>query len=188
MRPTRKKNARSLHRRFGRAGADNGARRDRAECQCAPWGCRLRKWPATGAMTAVPVGIGSMVCAKRSASGSISARAAWANLPLSCCRRARRCLLDEPCRQLLGQRRDRELLLVAQNRAHGAQDLSHTGRSQGRCVRLCRATVQSTATPFDAGLSQPNCVRRTGGVSLGRRPRDRQQLTRPEAGPVTSGL
>ena len=70
--------------------------------------------------------------------------------------RARRRLLDEPLRQRLGQRGDGELLLVAQDRAHGAQDLPHPGRGQGRCVRLHRALLQSAATALDDRLSQPD--------------------------------
>jgi putative transposase len=39
--------------------------------------------------------------------------------------RSRRCLFDEPFRQRLGQRRDGELLLLAQDRTHGTQNLPH---------------------------------------------------------------
>src|SRR6516225_7513799 len=38
---------------------------------------------------------------------------------------SRRCLFDEPFRQRLGQCRDGELLLLAQDRTHGAQNLPH---------------------------------------------------------------
>jgi putative transposase len=41
--------------------------------------------------------------------------------------RSRRRLLDEPIGQCLGQRRDGELLLITQNRAHSAQAVSHAG-------------------------------------------------------------
>src|SRR5262249_41692913 len=39
--------------------------------------------------------------------------------------RSRRCLFDEPFRQRLGQRRNGELLLLAEDRTHGAQNLPH---------------------------------------------------------------
>jgi hypothetical protein len=45
-------------------------------------------------------------------------------------------LLDEPLRQRLGQCADGELLLLAEDRAHSAQDLSYARLSQGRRVRL----------------------------------------------------
>ncbi len=50
--------------------------------------------------------------------------------------RSWRHLLDEPVGQLLGQCRDEELLLLAEDRAHGPQGLSDKRRCQGRCVRL----------------------------------------------------
>ena len=53
--------------------------------------------------------------------------------------RSRHHLLDEPIGQCLGQCGDGELLLLAQDRAHGPQGLPHEGRSQGRRVRLHRA-------------------------------------------------
>ena len=44
-------------------------------------------------------------------------------------------------RQRLGQRGDGELLLVAEDRAYRAQNLSHQERGQSRCVRLHRAVL-----------------------------------------------
>ena len=55
----------------------------------------------------------------------------------------RRRLLDEPLGQRLGQRRDGELLLVAQDRANSAQNVSDAGRGKSRRVRLHRALLQS---------------------------------------------
>ena len=42
-----------------------------------------------------------------------------------------------------------ELLLVAQDRTHRAQNLSHQERGQSRCVRLYRAVLQRDPAPFD---------------------------------------
>jgi transposase InsO family protein len=56
--------------------------------------------------------------------------------------RSRRRLLDEPLRQRLGQCRDGELLLVTEDRAYSAQDLSDARRCQGRRVRLHRTLLQ----------------------------------------------
>lgn len=67
-------------------------------------------------------------------------------------------------------------IFLAQNREDGAQNLPDTRCGQGRRVRLRGALVQSRAASLDARLSQPDCVRAAGGVSLGWRPRDRQQL------------
>ena len=91
-------------------------------------------------------------------------------------------LLDEPRRQRLGQRRDGELLLLAQDRTNGAQDLPDARPGQGRRVRLHRALLQSAPAAFDHRLSQPDGVRKPGAVSLGWCPPNRQRLnthTRP---------
>ena len=50
--------------------------------------------------------------------------------------RSRRRLFDEPIRQRLGQRRDGELLLVAQDRTNSTQNVSDERRGTSRCVRL----------------------------------------------------
>ena len=55
----------------------------------------------------------------------------------------------------LGQRGDGELLLVAEDRAHRAQKLSHQERGQSRCVRLYRAVLQCDPTSFDDRIRQP---------------------------------
>ena len=59
----------------------------------------------------------------------------------------RRRLFDEPVGQRLGQRRDGELLLVAQDRANGAQNVSDTGRGQ---EPMC-STISSASTTRSAG-------------------------------------
>ena len=82
----------------------------------------------------------------------------------------------EPRRKRLGQRRDGKLLLLAQDRANSAQDVPDTRPGQGRRVRLHRALLQSATPPFDYRLSQPDGVRKTGVVSLGWCPPNRQQL------------
>ena len=61
----------------------------------------------------------------------------------------------EPIRQRLGQCRDGELLLVAENRTHDAQELSNEKRGQGRRVRLHRAVLQHDPTSFDNRIPQP---------------------------------
>ena len=48
---------------------------------------------------------------------------------------------SEPLGQRLGQRGDGELLLLAQGRARGAQDLPHEGPGQSRRVRLHREVL-----------------------------------------------
>jgi putative transposase len=92
--------------------------------------------------------------------------------------RARHQLLDEPIGQCLGQCRDGELLLLAQDRTHVGQDLSHPRPGQGRRVRLHRMLLQSAAEAFDPGLSQPDRLRKAGRVSLGSCQQNRQQLNR----------
>ena len=69
--------------------------------------------------------------------------------------RQRHRLQHEPVRQRLGQRGDGELLLVAEDRAHRAQNLSHQERGQGRCVRLHRAVLQRRPASFDDRIPQP---------------------------------
>jgi putative transposase len=76
-----------------------------------------------------------------------------------------------------GERGDGELLLLAEDGTDSAEDVPDTRRSEGRRVRRHRVLLQSKATSLDARLSQPDCVRGTGGVSLGRRPRNRGQPT-----------
>ena len=56
--------------------------------------------------------------------------------------RQRHRLQHESVRQRLGQRGDGELLLVAEDRTHQAQNLSHQERGQSRCVRLYREVLQ----------------------------------------------
>ena len=58
-------------------------------------------------------------------------------------------------RQRLGQRGDGELLLVAEDRTHRAQNLSHQERGQSRCVRLHRAVLQCDPASFDDRIPQP---------------------------------
>src|ERR1700722_18067043 len=64
-------------------------------------------------------------------------------------------LFDEPVRQRLGQRRDGELLFLAQNRADWQQGLSYAGRRQSRRVRLHRTVLQHDPQTLDHRLSQP---------------------------------
>ena len=78
----------------------------------------------------------------------------------------RRRLFDEPIRQRLGQRRDGELLLVAQDRANSAQNLSDARRGKSRCVRLHRALLQPKASSLDDRISEPYGVRDEGWISL----------------------
>lgn len=78
-------------------------------------------------------------------------------------------------RQRLGQCSDGELLLVAQDGAHRWQNLSDTGRCQGRCVRLYREALQST-TAFHARIPEPGCLRGTDEISLTQCPQNRGQL------------
>ena len=78
----------------------------------------------------------------------------------------RRRLFDEPFGQRLGQRRDGELLLVAQDRANSAQNVSDAGRGKSRCVRLHRALLQLEASSLDDRISEPYGVRDEGWISL----------------------
>ena len=73
--------------------------------------------------------------------------------------RSRCGLLDEPLGQCLGQRRDGELLLVTEDRAYSAQNLSDARPSQARCVRLAPA--------LDNRLNEPHGVRAAGGIRRG---------------------
>ena len=66
----------------------------------------------------------------------------------------------------LGQRRDGELLLLAQDRTDRAEDLSNARSGQGRRVRLYRALLQSDAPALDTGLSQPHGLRTESWGSL----------------------
>ena len=56
----------------------------------------------------------------------------------------RRRLLDEPIGQRLGQRGDGELLLVAQDRADSAQNVSNKGRGQ---EPMCSTTSSASTIP-----------------------------------------
>ena len=64
-------------------------------------------------------------------------------------------LFDEPVRQRLGQRRDGELLFLAQNRADWQQGLPYAGRRQSRRVRLHRTVLQHDPQALDHRISQP---------------------------------
>ena len=68
--------------------------------------------------------------------------------------RQRHRLQHEPIRQRLGQRGDGELLLVAEDRANGTQNLPHQERGQSRCVRLHRAVLQRDPASFDDRIPQ----------------------------------
>jgi len=70
-----------------------------------------------------------------------------------------------------------KLLLNAEDRADGTQNVSDQGSDQGRCVRLYRALLQPQAKALDAWLSQPCGVRKADVVSLGYCQPNRQQLT-----------
>src|SRR6185437_7559420 len=80
--------------------------------------------------------------------------------------RSWRQLFDEPLGQCLGQRRNGELLLVAEDREGCTQNVSDTKRGQGRCVRLHRALLQSQTTSLDDRLYEPYGVRDEGRISL----------------------
>jgi transposase InsO family protein len=93
--------------------------------------------------------------------------------------RQRRHLFDEPIRQRLGQRGDGELLLLAEDRTHRAQNLPHAQSGKAGRVRLHRTLLQSHAQALDLGLSQPHGLREAGSCSLTSCPWDRQQLIVP---------
>ena len=86
-------------------------------------------------------------------------------------------LLDEPVWQLLGQCGDGELLLLAQDRAHPGESLPNARSGPRRCVRLYRALLQSETSTLDAGISQPDGIRKESHGSLSGCPLNRQQLT-----------
>ena len=88
-----------------------------------------------------------------------------------------RYLFDEPIGKRLGQCRDGELLLIAEDRADRPQNLPHARSCQGRGVRLHRALLQSDPPPLDPRLSQPDGLRKAGGCSLTRCPRNRVQAS-----------
>ena len=67
--------------------------------------------------------------------------------------------------QCLGQCGDGELLLLAENRTHGGQDVPHASAGQGRCVRLHRMLLQSAAAALHAGVSQSHGVRNEGRIA-----------------------
>lgn len=69
--------------------------------------------------------------------------------------RSRHHLFDEPVRQRLGQCGHGELLLVAQDRAHGTQSLQDQRCRQTGCVRLHRALLQSSAAHSTLGYLSP---------------------------------
>src|SRR4051795_2078031 len=75
-------------------------------------------------------------------------------------------LFDEPIRQRLGQCRDGELLLVAQDRTNSMQNLSDKRRGKSRRVRLHRTLLQREASSFDDWISEPYGVRDQGWISL----------------------
>src|ERR1700691_4014250 len=91
--------------------------------------------------------------------------------------RSRRRLLDEPVRQRLGQRGDGKLLLVIEDRADCAQNVSNQGRCQGRRLRLYRALLQSETPALDDRIFEPYGVRAEGWISLSRCQPNRVQLT-----------
>ena len=76
------------------------------------------------------------------------------------------------------------LLLVAQDRAHGPQDLSYEGPGKSRPVRLYRALLQFPVPSFDTGLPEPNGIRKTSYESLIDRPSNRQQPKPPRDPPA----
>ena len=57
-------------------------------------------------------------------------------------------------------------LLVAQDRANSAQNISDTGRGKSGRVRLHRALLQREASSFDDRISEPYGVRGEGRISL----------------------
>src|SRR6185437_13951484 len=65
----------------------------------------------------------------------------------------------------------------AEDRAHCTQDLSHAQRSQGGCLRLHRALLQSETAALDDRLHQPHPVRAADASNLRWCLRDRQQPT-----------
>ena len=69
-----------------------------------------------------------------------------------------------------------ELLLVVEDRAHGAQNVQDSGRSQGGRVRLHRALLQSQAQALDDRLSEPYGVRDEEWISLSECHPNRGQL------------
>ena len=76
---------------------------------------------------------------------------------------------------VLGQCRDGELLLLAEDRTHSAQNVPHARPGQSRRVRLHRALLQSQAAALDVRLSQSDRVRTAGGISVGGCQLNRQQ-------------
>ena len=84
-------------------------------------------------------------------------------------------LQHEPVRQRLGQCGDGELLLLAENGTHRAQNLSHHERGQSRCVRLPRF-YNATRRHSTIGYVSPVEFERKGGISLTGCPSNRQQL------------
>ena len=79
--------------------------------------------------------------------------------------RSRRHLQHEPLRQRLGQCGDGELLLIAQDRAHGTQDVPDAGPSQSRRVRLHRALLQCPPQALDARIQSPMEFERQAGLA-----------------------
>lgn len=76
--------------------------------------------------------------------------------------RQRRHLLDEPVGQRLGQCRDGELLLLAQDRTDRAENVPHAQSGTGGRVRLHRALSQPDTQALDLGVSQPHGLREAG--------------------------
>ena len=79
----------------------------------------------------------------------------------ACAARAWDRLFDEPHGGLLGQRRHRELLCDAQDRAHPPPALAHAAGGHGRRRGLHRRLLQSVPAALVARVSQPQRIRKT---------------------------
>ena len=75
-------------------------------------------------------------------------------------------MLDEPSRQLLGQRCRGELLCYAENRAHPPRRLPQSSRSKGHDLRVHRGVLQSATSPLDPRLPDTSRLRADGTGSL----------------------
>ena len=89
--------------------------------------------------------------------------------------RSGRHLFLEPVRKCLGQRRDGELLLFAENRKGQAKNLPDQETGARRCIRLHLAVLQSAPSALDHRVSKPYHSRGASYESLSCRPRNRQQ-------------
>ncbi len=93
--------------------------------------------------------------------------------------RSRCRLFDEALGQRLGQCRDGELLLLAQNRTNRAEDVPEQRRGQGRRVRLHRALLQCETSALHDRVPKPDGVRAESRIRFGRCHPNRVQAIPP---------